>query len=305
MFKIYNLDDDDVISYPFKLTQFPGGEPHVVVDGQYITNQNIWIDARVRNGQEFMSLLCLLDAISYHDPRTLSLFLPYFPGARQDRYEGGSCYTAGVYAAALAPYAIDDIVIVDPHSDVIVNELLQVAADVNPVAAEDVFKIDASKYVGVICPDKGAIKRTQSFAAKYGLQNNIIYCRKTRDPETGKLSGFESDMITVPGKYLMVDDICDGGGTFLGLANRICKNHDIPATIADPVRLGDFSMDLCVTHGIFSKGVLDLLQVFDKIITTDSFRPDLKMGPYIQTENMFWVGLRAMKGTLHESNVAN
>lgn len=90
---------------------------------------------------------------------------------------------------------------------------------------------------------------------------DVLHAEKERDPKTGKLSGF-----LVPERkefksnsVLIVDDICDGGGTFLGLAPE----------------LYDLDLYLYVTHGIFSKGLTDLSKSFKHIYTTDSFNHGL------------------------------
>jgi len=58
---------------------------------------------------------------------------------------------------------------------------------------------------------------------------------------------------------LIVDDICDGGGTFLGLAKELkSKNAG--------------KLYLAISHGIFSKGFESLAKDFQKIFTTDSFK---------------------------------
>jgi len=56
-----------------------------------------------------------------------------------------------------------------------------------------------------------------------------------------------------------VDDICDGGGTFLGLATALKEKN-----------AGKLS--LIVSHGIFSKGFEELNKSFDTVFTTNSFR---------------------------------
>ena len=57
---------------------------------------------------------------------------------------------------------------------------------------------------------------------------------------------------------LIVDHICDGGGTFIGLAEELKKKNA-------------GKLFLAVSHGIFNKG-FDDLKCFDGIFTTDSFR---------------------------------
>ena len=58
---------------------------------------------------------------------------------------------------------------------------------------------------------------------------------------------------------LVVDDICDGGGTFLLLAEALRK-----AGI-------DNNLELYVSHGIFSKGTDIIYKSFYPIYTTNSF----------------------------------
>ncbi len=56
---------------------------------------------------------------------------------------------------------------------------------------------------------------------------------------------------------VVVDDICDGGATFIALAQVI--------KVAQP----DTTIDLYVTHGIFSKGVDELLKYYGTIYTSN------------------------------------
>ena len=76
--------------------------------------------------------------------------------------------------------------------------------------------IDPADYVGLICPDAGAAKRTEAVAEALALP--VFYARKKRDFATGRLSGFACEPLPPEGRLIVVDDICDGGGTFRGLA---------------------------------------------------------------------------------------
>jgi ribose-phosphate pyrophosphokinase len=57
-------------------------------------------------------------------------------------------------------------------------------------------------------------------------------------------------------RCLIVDDICDGGATFVALARKLRE-------------AGAIEVSLFVTHGIFSKG--KDLEGIDNIYTTGSF----------------------------------
>ncbi len=112
----------------------------------------------------------------------------------------------------------------------------------------------------IICPDAGVSKKIDNFNHPALRANPKVFCSKHRDTVTGALSGFEAhcgDLEKRP--CVIVDDICDGGGTFLGLAEELKHKNAGPLYLA-------------VTHGIFSKGLDELLKVFSVIYTTDSFQ---------------------------------
>lgn len=190
------------------------------------------------------------------------LIAPYLPGARADR---GTPFGARTYAMFIGEMWIDQIIAYDPHSEVIVEELglwVHDEAVVTIVRPEDVLNTRNSKivmpniYDGIIAPDKGAHDRANGVAKAFGIP--LFTAEKTRDFETGKLSGFSIDLPKT-GHFLIVDDICDGGGTFLGLAAVV------PAAV---------KLDLYVSHGVFSKDALyHLKHNFRQVFTTNSYAP--------------------------------
>ena len=115
--------------------------------------------------------------------------------------------------------------------------------------------------VGVIAPDKGAIGRAEEFRRRLNPDAKLICCGKRRDPTTGKLSGYTMPPLERGGDYLIVDDICDGGGTFNLLAE---------AFGSDPIGSKSW-LGLFVSHGIFSKGLNAINPRIKRIITTDSW----------------------------------
>lgn len=246
----------------YKHFTFSGGEPHVeILDTYFLENTPVLIDARVASGDDMMELLAVTSAVKQCNPSRIRLFMPYFPGARQDRQEEGYAFTVKVYADLINAQEYDQVTILDPHSPV------------TPALLDRVRVLDPAYYIrqfllqrdwedgplaGLICPDSGAERRTLNLAAALQCEN-VVFARKHRNVRTGELSGFQLDPLPVAGTYLLADDICDGGGTFLGLQNEFRK---------DPNGHG---LLLWVTHGIFSKGLVDLGGAFDLIGCTDSF----------------------------------
>lgn len=231
------------------LFRMPGGEWHVNCDtalrGDY---------AAVVTGasaDDLIGLSILADAV-HRDGGTLSAGIPYLPGARQDRRYLGEALSARVYADLINRCGLETVVTVDPHSDVMVSHLDRVAVLDLPTivrATLSMFRPD-----GVIIPDAGAVKRAQSVAQ--ALKVPTYQALKKRDTTTGKLSGFTCEPLPDTGHFLVVDDICDGGGTFKGLADAIGVGRD--------------RLSLWVTHGVFSAGSETLGMYYDRIFTTNS-----------------------------------
>lgn len=230
---------------------FSGGEPHVNVPAAAeIAGLDFIIDARVHSFTALGEVLVMNDALRRSRARQVNLFCPYLPGARQDR---GAPLTARVYADIINAAHFDSVVGVDPHSPVMAALLDRFSA----VESCDVLPLELINVPGatLICPDAGAAKRVEAVADRFGL--SVLYARKHRDPATGQLSGFTCDPLPAGATGIVIDDICDGGGTFLGLADAI----DAPRE----------RLRLWTSHGIYSKGVAPLHARYSVLACTDSF----------------------------------
>jgi ribose-phosphate pyrophosphokinase len=179
--------------------------------------------------------------------------IPYIPGGRQDRlkWEGDWLFTLKYVAKLINDAGFDRVITVDPHS-------LATTALIDRLHVAEVnvkYNFGNIGYDGVIAADAGGVKRASAVADAIGVP--VYFARKYRDPETNQLSGFALDDLPSNSHYLVVDDICDAGGTFVGLGEVIAENGA--------------TTDLFVTHGIFSKNAVGRLEKFyNKIYSTDS-----------------------------------
>lgn len=181
-------------------------------------------------------------------------YVPYLPGARADHEERPMGFDCAIYAEILNSGNFAEVWCVDPHSLIM------------PMLIDRCRILETSQFIrnlipkwddlaGVIIPDDGAVGRASRVAVE--LDVPTFQARKHRDFATGKLSGFSCDPLPDRGVFLVVDDICDGGGTFMGLAE---------ATGLDASRL-----KLWVTHGIFSGRALEVLPTaYSEVFTTTS-----------------------------------
>lgn len=255
----------------YKSLYFPGGEPHIELsinaqESLKDLDSKVLIHARVGSMNDFGTLLALTSAVKRFR-EDITLFMPYFPGARQDRHEEGFAFTVKMYADIINAQEYDSVNIVDPHSSV--TPALVDRCYVVPHYEAVAQFISGLRIEGLICPDAGAEKRTLDLA-KFLRIDNVVYARKIRDPKTGKLYGSSLGKLPTIGEYLVVDDICDGGGTFLGLAEEWAK---------DPYAKSPYAgLHLWVTHGIFSKGLDELFKHYANIGCTDSFPSETRAG---------------------------
>lgn len=207
----------------------------------------------------FMAAMFLVDAYVERRFPVPHLVLPAMPGARQDRLNsaGDYLFTAKSVARELNLRNFPSVTLVDPHSDV--SAALVDRSRV--IHAVDCINPPTGKYAAVISPDAGAEKRAAQVARKLGVP--LIHAWKTRDVSTGEISGFGMQTPPLDEKLgakdaivLVVDDLCDGGGTFVGLAGAI-KPYG-------------FKAHLWTTHGLYSKGTAELLQHYGHLYCTDS-----------------------------------
>lgn len=237
---------------------FSGGEPHIKIHSKSPAGTDVLITHRIRSFND-LGLLCMaVDALRRCDVQDIELFIPYFPGARQDRVMvPGEPLSVKVYADLINGLGLRRIYIFDPHSDV-TPALLQLCTVIpNHQFIREVLQ-HIGRPVALVAPDGGAFKKVFALSAALQIQE-VVTCGKSRDVATGQLTRFQVFADNLNGQdYLIVDDICDGGSTFIGLAEAL-RRHNAGRLF------------LAVSHGIFSKGIEPLRPHFDTIFCTNTF----------------------------------
>jgi ribose-phosphate pyrophosphokinase len=242
----------------FQNFTFSGGEPHIKINPDFDVNQAITITHRLNSFNDLGMLCVTVDALRRMDVKNINLFIPYFPAARQDRVMiKGEALSVKVYADIINSMQFNKVFVFDAHSEVtpaLVNNC--------EVISNHTFIAAVIKAIGndvkLISPDGGALKKIYKVSEFLGGVE-VVECSKSRDVKTGRLSGFKVYNEDLQGAdCLIVDDICDGGGTFVGLAEELKKKNA-------------GKLYLAVSHGIFNKGFA-VLDCFEKIFTTNSFK---------------------------------
>lgn len=261
---------------PVNPINFPAGEVGVRLEADHFRQSimerkgHYTIEWRFENNSEYFILAQSIDAIKRATTGLFKcqfhLFIPYFPYARQDRaVNEGEANALAVFCKALNELDINTIHTFDPHSLALEQHF---TAGKLTYAEQDecFFKTTSDEFQSnvdlMIAPDAGAVKKAQKIANE--LQVDMAICFKTRDKLTGEVTKLKisvSDNLWNAKKILVVDDICDGGATFIKVAEAIREVNP------------NADLYLFTTHGIYSKGKEVLLKHYKEIACAYNFTP--------------------------------
>ena len=230
---------NDVVVTP---TIFPDKTSQVwKIDTSLLKDNSNTITWEFESENEFLYVAQLKKLISVLKPNIrILLNVPYFPYARQDHVvSNATTFALRSFLELLSSLRFNEIFTVDLHSN-IPFEYLDNLTNVYPNQAIK-NAIDSFQPDLIVFPDKGAQMR---YAHRFTLP--YISIHKERDQLTGYLTIkgiINNNNINLSGKKcLIVDDLCDGGGTFI-LAAQELFNADVK------------EVGLYTTHGIYSKGI--------------------------------------------------
>lgn len=248
---------------PVTIKKFSAGEVQVTLDLEDQEHKgHIEIHANLKCSDGIIALAQIKDILDDWVRGTnplmpIVLVMPYVPYARQDRaMVDGDAFSLKVFTNIINALNFDEICILDPHSDVTPALLNKCTIYTQ---AQSLSTLVKDKYDAIVSPDGGALKKIYQCAKAIGV-TSIIKADKERCVETGKILSTTYRGDVAGKKLLIVDDICDGGFTFINLAKLLKEN-------------GATQVDLFVSHGIFSKGLDVLKPYIDHVHTHVSWVP--------------------------------
>ncbi|HVU63668.1 MAG TPA: ribose-phosphate pyrophosphokinase [Phycisphaerales bacterium] len=188
-----------------------------------------------------MELLIYIDCLKRASARRVTVVVPYFGYARQDRKDEGRVpITAKLVANLITKAGADRLVSIDLHAaqlqgffDIPVDHL-----SATPVFYDYFMTIrDELKDLCLVSPDVGNVKVSESFANLLGGELAIIHKRRVSGSEV------RTDAIigNVKGKtVLMYDDMITTGGTIVEAARLVLEKGAtrVIAAATHPVMVG-------------------------------------------------------------------
>lgn len=282
--------DGTTNSHVVSPTIFPDGTSQVWKLPDWVHNIPVRIEWYYENESELIHLNQLVDLLTislYCD--VVSVFIPYLPYARQDKSITNETTFAKYTFATMLPGSVSNPIeffTLDAHSGSYSGMFPKMITNLSPkqyIERAVKYSTTLSNKLYLVFPDQGAANRYSHMFPDH----DYLVVEKVRDQLTGVITGLkfsEDDLASMEAvssihfystspSFLIVDDICDGGMTFIKTAELI-KN-----TFART-----YSINLYVTHGIFSKGMEVLHNAGIKdIYTTQSllyFRENNNLGSF-------------------------
>jgi ribose-phosphate pyrophosphokinase len=199
--------------------------------------------------QWIMEQLIMIDALKRASARSITVIVPFYGYARQDKkHRGREPISARLVADLFKTAGADRILTVDLHTDQIqgffdgpVDHLFAL-----PILADYVgAKVDRTKLT-VVSPDAGRVRVADRWCDRLGAPLAIVH--KRRDPDVANQVKVHEVVGDVKGRVcVLVDDMIDTAGTICAAADALFAN-------------GAEDVIVTATHGVLSGPAADRLK---------------------------------------------
>lgn len=205
-----------------------------------------------------MELLIAIDSFKRASANSITVIIPYYGYARQDRKaKGREPITCKLVANFLQNSGATKVILIDIHSlqtqgffDIPVDTL-----SVSCVLFNEYKKSNPNlDNLTIVAPDYGAVKKVRKISETLNISLAIVDKRRPK-PNVVEVSNLLGDV--QDRDCLILDDMIDTGGTIL-------KNIDLLK------EKGAKKITIMATHGVFSKGAIEKFAEFIKLGKIDA-----------------------------------
>ena len=280
---------------PTDVTRFNDGEILVEIK-ENIRGKDVFLvnSTCMPVNESLMELFIMIDTAKRSSAKRISVVMPYYGYARQDRKSASRTpITAKLVADLLTKAGADRILTMDLHAgqiqgffDIPVDDLTS-----RVVFCKDIKrKVKVNEGTVFVSPDAGGVVRARKFAEKFYADVAIVDKRR---PAAGK-SEVMNIIGEVNGKHaILVDDIVDSGGTLCNAAKAIMDS-------------GALSVRAYITHGVLSNGATKKIDasLLDELVISDSI-PQVNPSKKIRQVTVAELFGEAMRRITNEESVSS
>lgn len=258
--KQINLVDLNKSDVKYEIFSFPDGEKHIKLE-PFDRKESYQIATRIKSGDDLFVLAQVGDILKRAGVYfTIKIY--YLMSMRMDRvmtYE--EAFSLDVVAKIINGIGANSVQVFHPHSDTIYRLIDNCHGyEEGVMGMGSPYDCIFDKYNPLettFCyPDAGAAKRYGK-----GEKDKIILSKKRDINNKGAIINMEiaEAPAEVDENILIVDDLCDGGRTFIEAAKLLREKFK-------PQRLGIF-----VRHLVNPYGQMQLINTFDDVYVTNSY----------------------------------
>lgn len=261
--QVINLINKDKGNIVYDIINFSDGEKHIKFITDIDRKDQVKVVCRITSMDELFLLMQVGDILNRMEVEW-ALIITYLMGMRMDRVMSfNEAYSLKIVAKMINDLNADAVFVVEPHSDKTVKLINKCTPLMNKFMQTALNDVDHNYMI--VFPDAGAKLRYAGDVSEEAGALPIMTCHKKRDTTTGKLSGFGIDNPEILDEFpncnafFVLDDLCDGGGTFCGISDQLKALRP------------DFHRTLAITHAVNPRGIYKVMDYYNDLFITDSF----------------------------------
>lgn len=228
-----------------KTTRFADGEI-LVKSGSTVRGKDVFIFQSTCNpvNDNLMELLIAIDSLKRASANSITVIIPYYGYARQDRKaKGREPITCKLVANFIENSGATKVILADIHSEQ-TQGFFNVPVDTlraSSVLLNEFMKEYEGEEICSVAPDYGAVKKARDISEHLNIGLAIVDKRRPK-PNVVEVSNVLGD---VKNKHcIIVDDMIDTGGTVLS-NTKLLREH------------GASKITVFATHGVFSNNAIE------------------------------------------------
>ncbi|RZQ63481.1 ribose-phosphate diphosphokinase [Amycolatopsis suaedae] len=245
-----------------------------------------------------MEQLIMVDALKRASAKRITVIMPFYPYARQDKkHKGREPISARLIADLFKTAGADRIMTVDLHTAQIqgffdgpVDHLLA-----QTVLADHIKATYGDQDLTVVSPDSGRVRLAEKWAETLG-NRPIAFIHKTRDPDKPNQAVANRVVGKVRGRLcVLIDDMIDTGGTIVKATEALLDEGASDVVIAG-------------THGILSSPATERLancKAREVILTNTLPIPEEKRFPGLTVLSIAPLLARAIEAVFEDGSVTS